>query len=48
MHNFGDVKRIEVHTIEPLIRGPSSLEDEIAIANLKGYKSSVVITVRQN
>jgi hypothetical protein len=31
--------QIEVHTAEPLVPGPSRLEVEIAIANLKNYKS---------
>jgi hypothetical protein len=35
-----DVRQIlEVHTAEPLVPGPSRLEDEIAIAKLKKYKS---------
>jgi hypothetical protein len=36
VHNISDVRQIEVHTAEP---GPSRLEVEIAIANLKKYKS---------
>jgi hypothetical protein len=32
-------RKIEVHTAEPLVPGRSLLEDEIAIANLKKYKS---------
>jgi hypothetical protein len=30
---------VEVHKAEPLVSGPSCLEDEIAIAKLKKYKS---------
>jgi hypothetical protein len=26
VHNIGDVRQIEVHTAEPLVPGPSSLE----------------------
>jgi hypothetical protein len=36
VHNFSDVRQIEVYTAEP---GPSCLEVKIAIANLKTYKS---------
>jgi hypothetical protein len=39
VHNVSDVRQIEVHTAEPLVPGPSRLEDEIAIAKLKQYKS---------
>jgi hypothetical protein len=38
--NVSNVSRIEVHTAEPLVPGPSRLEAEIAIAKLKKYKSS--------
>jgi hypothetical protein len=39
VHNVSDVRQIEVHTAEPLVPGPSSLEVEIAVAMLKKYKS---------
>jgi hypothetical protein len=39
VHNFSDVRQIEVHTAEPLVPGPSLLEVEIAITKLKKYKS---------
>jgi hypothetical protein len=39
VHNVSDVRQIEVHTAEPLVPGPSCLEVEIAIANLRKYKS---------
>jgi hypothetical protein len=39
VHNVSDVKQIEIHTAEPLVRGSSRLEVEIAIAKLKKYKS---------
>jgi hypothetical protein len=32
------VGQIEIHTAEPIVSGPSCLEVEIAIANLKKYK----------
>jgi hypothetical protein len=38
MHNVSDVRQIDVHTVEPLVSGPSRLEVEIAIATLKMYK----------
>jgi hypothetical protein len=40
-HNVIHVRhiRVEVHTAEPLVPGPSRLEGEIAIAKLKKYKS---------
>jgi hypothetical protein len=38
-YSVNDVRQIEIHTAEPLIPG-FSLEDEIAIAELKKYKSS--------
>jgi hypothetical protein len=39
MHNTSDVRQIEVHTAEPLVLGPSSLEVEVATGKLKKYKS---------
>jgi hypothetical protein len=39
VHNFSDVRQVEVHTAEPLVPGLSRLEVEIAIAELKKYKS---------
>jgi hypothetical protein len=38
VHNVSDVRQIEVHTAEPLVPGPSHLEVEIAIAELRKYK----------
>jgi hypothetical protein len=38
MHNVSDVRKIEVHMAEPLVPGPSRLEVEIAIAELKKYE----------
>jgi hypothetical protein len=37
-HNVSDVRKIKVHTAEPLVPGPSRLEVQIAIAKLKKYK----------
>jgi hypothetical protein len=39
VHNVSDVRHIKVHTIEPLVPGPSHLEVESPIAKLKKYKS---------
>jgi hypothetical protein len=39
VHNVNYVRQIEVHTAELLVPGPSRLEVEIAIAELKKYKS---------
>jgi hypothetical protein len=39
VHNASDVRRIEVHTAEPLVPGSSRIEVEIAIAKMKKYKS---------
>jgi hypothetical protein len=39
VHRASDVRQIEMHTAEPLLPDPSLCEVEIAIANLKRYKS---------
>jgi hypothetical protein len=39
VHNVSDVRKIDVHTVEPLVPGPSRLEAEIAIAKVKKYNS---------
>jgi hypothetical protein len=39
VHYVSDVRQIEVHTAEPLVRGPCRLEVEIAISELKKYKA---------
>jgi hypothetical protein len=48
VHNVSDVRKIEVHTSEPLIPGPCRLEVETAIAKLTNYKSPGVIKFQQN
>jgi hypothetical protein len=35
VHRVSDVRQIEIHTAEPLVPDPSSIEVEIAIENLK-------------
>jgi hypothetical protein len=39
VHNVGDVRKIEVHTAEPLVPGLSRLEVETATVELNKYKS---------
>jgi hypothetical protein len=40
VHSVSDVRQIEIHTVEPLIPGPSSLDFENDIGSMKKYKSS--------
>jgi hypothetical protein len=37
-----------MHAHEPVMLCPSSLEDATAVAELRGYKSPVVVKIRQN
>jgi hypothetical protein len=39
VHDVTDFRKVEVHMAEPLVPGPSRLEVEIVIAELKKYKS---------
>jgi hypothetical protein len=39
IHGVNDVRQIEVHTAEPLVREPSAFEVEMAIGKLKSHKS---------
>jgi hypothetical protein len=39
VHRVSDVRQLEIHTAEPLVPDPSPFEVEIAIENLKRYKS---------
>jgi hypothetical protein len=39
VHRVSDVRQIEIHTADPLVPDPIAVEVEIAIANLKKYKS---------
>jgi hypothetical protein len=48
VYNVSDVRKIDVHTAEPLVPGSSRLEVEIAIATLKGRNRQAVIKFRQN
>jgi hypothetical protein len=38
VHRVSDVRKMEIHTAEPLVPDPGSFEVEIAIAKLKRYK----------
>jgi hypothetical protein len=38
VHNICEVRHIQVHTAERLVPGPSTFEDEIAIAKMKKYE----------
>jgi hypothetical protein len=40
VHSVSDVRQTEIHTAEPLAAGPSHIEIEVAIAELKRHKSS--------
>jgi hypothetical protein len=48
VHRVSDFRQREIHTSEPLVPDPSSLEVESAIAKLRKYESPVVIKSRQN
>jgi hypothetical protein len=37
-HRVSNVRQVEIHTVEPLLRNLSPFEDKIAIAKLKKYK----------
>jgi hypothetical protein len=39
VHNISDIRQKGIHKTELLLRGSRHLEDEIAIAKLKTYKS---------
>jgi hypothetical protein len=39
IHGVSDVRQLEIHTAGPLVPDPSSSEVEIAIDNLKRYKT---------
>jgi len=43
-----DVRQTEMHTAEPLVPEPSPFEVEIAIDQLKRYKSLVLMKFQQN
>jgi hypothetical protein len=39
VREVNDVRRVEIHTAEPLVPEPSALEVELAIEKLKSHKS---------
>jgi hypothetical protein len=47
-HGVSDVRKIEIHTAEPLVPVPNPCDVEITIAELKGLNRQVVIKFRQN
>jgi hypothetical protein len=48
VHSASDARQKEVHTVEPLVPGPSHFEVEIAIEKLKSINLQVVIKSRQS
>jgi hypothetical protein len=53
MQNVSDVRQIEIPTAEPLVSGPSCLEDEITTAKLKIWclrsrNSLILFGIRKN
>jgi hypothetical protein len=46
--NVSDVRKIGVHTTEPLVPGPSRPEVEIVIGKFASIKCQIVITLVQN
>jgi hypothetical protein len=47
VYNICDVRQREVHTVEPLVPGPSLLEAEIAIVKLKNANRQILTKFRQ-
>jgi hypothetical protein len=39
LHNYSDVRHVEVHKAGQLVPGPTELEVEIVVANLQKHKS---------
>jgi hypothetical protein len=39
VHGDNDVRRVQIHTAEPLVPEPSAFEVQLAIEKLKRYKS---------
>jgi hypothetical protein len=39
MHGVHDVRKMDIHTPEPLVQEPTLVEMEIAVGKLKSYKS---------
>ena len=39
VHEVKDIRQAEIHTVEPLVPGPSAFEVELAIEKLKNHKS---------
>jgi hypothetical protein len=43
VHEFHDVRQMDIHTAEPLVPESSLVEVEIAIGKLKSYNPQVLI-----
>jgi len=39
VHEVKDIRQAEIHTVEPLVPGPSAFEVELAIEKIKNHKS---------
>ena len=39
IHEVNDIRQAEIHIVEPLVHEPSVFEVELAVENLKNYKS---------
>jgi hypothetical protein len=48
MLSVSDVRNLEMYAAEPVMLCPSPFGDGIAIVELKGYKSPLVIKLQQN
>jgi hypothetical protein len=48
VHSVDDIRQTEIHTAEPLVIEPSSLEVDIDIEKLKGVNHQVLIKFQQN
>jgi hypothetical protein len=48
VHGVHDVRQMDIHMAEPLVPEPSLVEVQIAIGNLKSYKTQVLIIFRPN
>jgi hypothetical protein len=45
VQNFSDVRQIEIHTADPLVSQPSTLESEIAVVMLERYYSTGCVRI---
>jgi hypothetical protein len=47
VHGVNDVGQTEIHTADPLVPEMSAFELEVAIENLKRYKSLLIIPLQE-